>query len=64
MTTKFIQTSIDSYKARLKYEKERAQSAIENEDLSVAALAIADACQLKGAIAELEFLLEAMETEV
>lgn len=63
MTVEFIQTSIGSYNARLEYEERRAINAIAEHDYQIAALAISEAAKLDGAIKELEFLLEAMETE-
>lgn len=64
MNERLIRTSIASYEQRLKYEKQRAQIAITDDELTVAAMAVAEACKLKGAIEELEFLLDALGTEV
>lgn len=61
MNEKIIQTSIDSYKARIRYEEQRAIMAITDGQYTIAALAIAQASSYKGAIEELEFLLDCME---
>lgn len=63
MTIKFIKTSIDSYKVRLEYEEHRAINAIMEHDYQIAALAASEAAKLDGAIKELEFLLDVIETE-
>lgn len=63
MNERLIRTSIASYEQRLKYEKQRAQIAITDNEMTVAAMAVAEACKLKGAIEELEFLLDSMEVE-
>ena len=63
MNERLIRTSIASYEQRLKYEKQRAQIAITNDELTIAAMAVGEACKLKGAIEELEFLLDSMEVD-
>lgn len=63
MTREEIQTSINSYNARLGYERQRAYTAIIGDDFVTAAMAVAQAAVYKGAIDELEFQLEAMEAE-
>ena len=63
MNERLIRTSIASYEQRLKYEEERVINAITEHDHSIAAMAITEAAKLKGAIEELEFLLDSMEVE-
>lgn len=63
MTAKEIQTSIDSYKERMRYERQRAHAAIDSNEFTIAAMAVAQANAYKGAIDELEFMLESMEVE-
>lgn len=63
MTSKTITNAIGSYEARLRYEKQRAYNAITVNDFTIAATAVAEAMKLKGAIEELEFILEEMEVE-
>ena len=63
MTQSEIKTSIDSHKARLNYEVERAMKALIDDEFTIAAMAATQAAEHKGAIKELQFLLECMEVE-
>lgn len=61
MDRDYIERGIKSRKARMEYEKERARQAIESDDFTIAALAIANAAIHLGAISELEVMREYME---
>lgn len=63
MTAKEIQKNIDYHKAMLSREKERAWQALCKDELTIAAMAVAAAAEHKGAIEELQFILECMEVE-
>lgn len=61
MDRDFIITSIGSYRERLSYENRRAITAIVNGEYVIAADAVAQASAYKGAIDELELLLDVEE---
>lgn len=61
MNSKLITTSIEAHKARLRYEEQRAVTAITEQHYAIAVMALSDAAKLKGAIEELEFILDSME---
>lgn len=63
MTAKEIQKNIDYHKAMLDHESKRATELIIGEEFTVAAMALARAAEHKGALEELQFLLESMEVE-
>ena len=63
MTAKEIQKNIEYHKSMLLREKERAWQALCKDELEIAAMAVAEAAGHKGAIKELDFILENMEVE-
>lgn len=63
MTTKYIRDSIGSYKARMERYKKMAKDAIDDDMYDTAAGCLAQAAKCKGAIEDLEFVLECSEVE-
>lgn len=63
MTAKEIQKNIDYHKSKLNYEFKRAMEALIGDEFTIAAMAATQAAEHKGAIKELQFILECMEAE-
>lgn len=63
MTTEDIQTSIDSYKARLKERKAELVTFVMRDELWNAQIALGECIGFEACVKELEFQLMVMEVE-